>query len=150
MPDAEPAAEAENAAADDQVVSRHADYLREQTPAFGLCGSLSAIYGARPDPRSYRRLVEQELAAAGNPTDPLERMLVEQAIMAHATIARLYFDAGVTTDADQRIELLSTVPRLAAELRRTVLAVSEYRDSARSRLRVVGGRQKKAPRRAVS
>jgi hypothetical protein len=67
------------------------------------------------------------LRDAGNPTDPIEIMLLEQFAMAHFRLGQLHIQADVATDAE-RLKILNAVAvRLLGELRRLALAIRLYR-----------------------
>src|SRR4051812_39005290 len=59
-------------------VEHDAKNLKEETAGCYLYGSLSALVGGQIDAGAYRTYIDGLLREAGNPTDPLERMMVEQ------------------------------------------------------------------------
>ena len=50
---------------------------------------------------SFATYLETLLEEAGNPTDPIERMLVEQLAIAHHNIGRLYMKAAASESLEQ-------------------------------------------------
>jgi len=121
----------------DEQVADQAQFLLQHAPAMALCGTWAPIYADKLQPTTYLAAVQQELVASGAPRDPVERMLLEELLMGHGAIAKLFVDAGATSQVDERCELLSAAARLTAECRRLALALKEYRAGAASRLRVL-------------
>ncbi len=74
--------------------------------------------------RGYR---DELLREMGNPTDALERMLIEQAVLAHVVIMQLHATSALSESAEAAGVYSAAAARLMAELRRTILAVREYR-----------------------
>jgi hypothetical protein len=70
--------------------------------------------------------LEQTLADLGNPTDPVERMLIEQLVLAHFRIAQLHVDAGYCKHAEGMKLYTAATARLLGEFRRTALALRAY------------------------
>jgi hypothetical protein len=74
--------------------------------------------------RGYR---DELLREMGDPADPLERMMIEQAAVAHVvSLQLLSFVASCKTPAETNLYAASAA-RLMAELRRMILGVREYR-----------------------
>jgi hypothetical protein len=70
--------------------------------------------------------LEQTLADLGNPTDPIERMLIEQLVLAHFRVAQLHVDAGYCKGAEGMKLYTAATARLLGEFRRTALALRAY------------------------
>lgn len=66
----------------------------------------------------------------GNPTDPLERLLVEQACLMHFRVAQLHASAGQANGLEATKLLNTVAARMTGELRRTVLSLKAYRSTA--------------------
>src|SRR5262249_40233525 len=64
---------------------------------------------------------------SGSPADPLERMLLEQLVLAHHTIGQLHVRAGTSQTAEAAGAYAGAAARLLAELRRTALAPAPSR-----------------------
>jgi hypothetical protein len=75
----------------------------------------------------YRVYLDRLRAAAGNPDDPIECMLLEQLTMAHFRIAQLHGGAGQSTGIEAQKILCAAAARLLGEFRRTALAIRVYR-----------------------
>lgn len=76
---------------------------------------------------AYKLFLERLLEDAGNPTDPIERMLVEQLAMAHFRIAQLHVSAGHAKVTEVIKMYNSVAARMLGEFRRTALALRAYR-----------------------
>jgi hypothetical protein len=72
----------------------------------------------------YRNKV---IVQAGNPADPLERMLVEQIILAQQKIGDLHVRAAQAADAQAVGCYVTAAARLMAECRKSMLALKAYR-----------------------
>ncbi len=123
----------------DAYLARKAEayLLRNRSTACYLIDVMSSGAGV-VSPDGHVEYVAEILAAAGDPRDPLERLLVEQALLAHHTVARLFVEAAKSTRSDAVKVRLDAAARLLGELRRCVLAVAEYRErsgNCRSTLR---------------
>jgi hypothetical protein len=70
--------------------------------------------------------LERTLADLGNPTDPVERMMIEQLVLAHFRIAQLHVDAGYCKHAEGMKLYTTATARLLGEFRRTALALRAY------------------------
>ena len=70
---------------------------------------------------------EKYLAAAGAPTDPVERMLLEEVWLAHHQVADLHVQAAKATNAEVTRIYSAAAVRLMGEVRRTALALRLYR-----------------------
>lgn len=124
----------------DAYLARKAEayLLRNRSTACYLIDVMSSSGAGVVSPDGHVEYVAEILAAAGDPRDPLERLLVEQALLAHHTVARLFVEAAKSTRSDAVKVRLDAAARLLGELRRCVLAVAEYRErsgNCRSTLR---------------
>ena len=75
----------------------------------------------------YRRFLDDLLKDAGNPTDPVEIMLLEQLAVCHLRAAQLQGHAGQAEGLEAVAVYNAAAARLTAEFRKTVLALKEYR-----------------------
>lgn len=75
----------------------------------------------------YRLFLDGLLRDAGNPTDPVERMLIEQLAMAHHRIGQLHAQAEQAQASEQAKVYLTAAARLTGEFRRLALAIRQYR-----------------------
>ena len=74
--------------------------------------------------KGYR---DELLREMGDPTDPLERMLIEQAAVGNVMVMQLHALAAQSGNAVEAGIFVAAAARLMAELRRMILAVREYR-----------------------
>ena len=93
-----------------------------------LYATASQIVGPDVSPESFVAYLDQLVEEAGQPTDPIERMLIEQIAMAHHNIGRLYVRAASAETLDQVNVYNAAAARLLAEFRRAVLALKTYRE----------------------
>ena len=78
------------------------------------------------------------LRDAGNPSDPVEIMLLEQLTLAHLRVGQLHAQVEITKNIEA-VKVYSTAAvRLTGEVRRLALALKQYREpSARKQFTVV-------------
>ena len=93
-----------------------------------LYATASHIVGSNISPESFVAYLDQLLEEAGQPTDPIERMLIEQIAMAHHNIGRLYVRAASAETLDQVNVYNAAAARLLAEFRRAAIALKTYRE----------------------
>jgi hypothetical protein len=108
-----------------QRAAHHADALRGA--AFPVLMSEALGLGGMFDGSACRVFLERLLADAGNPADPVERMLLEQLALAHFRTAQLHVAAGQSKGAEAAKLLSAAAARLLGEFRRTALALRAYR-----------------------
>jgi hypothetical protein len=137
LPKEEPAlATAPPAIPEGLTPEEQAEFLRLQGQAYNLRHRTAAVYlqavmrsvmpeNALPALATY---VTQLLKDAGDPTDPVERMMIEQIALAHHNIGQLYVRAAVATNADQVQVYYAAAARLTSEFRRLALAWKAYRE----------------------
>jgi hypothetical protein len=124
-PSSEPAAgldAAQHAAA--QRAAHQADGLRTCVIPAMMASAFPAL--AKFSPAAFKVHLEQTLADLGNPTDPVERMLIEQLVLAHFRVAQLHVDAGYCKGAEGMKLYTAATARLLGEFRRTALALRAY------------------------
>jgi hypothetical protein len=77
--------------------------------------------------RAYKVYLERLLEDAGNPRDPIERMMLEQLALAHFRIGQLHVSAGHARSTEAAKIYNSGAARLLGEFRRTALALRVYK-----------------------
>jgi hypothetical protein len=90
---------------------------------------------------SFVRYTQGIVQDAGDPSDPLERLLVEQLIQISHAASRLLVKASLVGSAEGSALLHATAARLFGEYRKGLLALREYRTSVASggpQVRAVG------------
>jgi hypothetical protein len=104
--------------------ARQAEALRQAIiPA---CMAAALGLDRQVGPLGYRAYLDQLLKDAGDPTDPVERMLLEQLALAHFRNAQLHADAGQARGVEAAKIYNSLAARMLGELRRTALALRLY------------------------
>ena len=73
------------------------------------------------------------LENAGSPTDPIEIMMVEQIALAHHRVAQLHILAEESKTVDEFKAYSTAATRLLGEMRRSALALKQYRQPAPKR-----------------
>lgn len=92
--------------------------LRELGPAAALYSSMKSFYGDRLDIAAYKELLDGVLRDLGDPSDPMERMLAEQAVVAHHLVGRLQSKAANQEKADNAEVYLRGATKLMSEFRK--------------------------------
>lgn len=99
---------------------------------------------------AYQKYLQKLLEESGSPTDPVQRMLIEQLALAHFRVGDLHVAAAQAQSMEAAKVLNSAAVRLQAEFRRSALALSDYRsrrspvDGEDAKLRVYNPAKKKA------
>ncbi|MCE9552873.1 MAG: hypothetical protein K8T91_05795 [Planctomycetes bacterium] len=102
--------------------------LKEKTGAAYLSATGGASLGDNVPAQAFDFYMQGLLKEAGQPTDPIERMLVEQIALAHHNIGRLYLLAAGAETLVQAATYNAAAVRLVAEFRRTALSLKKYRE----------------------
>jgi hypothetical protein len=111
------------------TVEQKVESLRNATAGY-LYGVASQVVGQAFDVFAWQAYLERFLQDAGNPTDPIERLLLEQVLLAHHALGRVHVTAGTTADVEAVKACLPAIARLLGEVRRTALALKAYRQSS--------------------
>jgi hypothetical protein len=74
--------------------------------------------------RGYR---DEMLREMGNPSDPLERMMIEQAAVAHVMVLQFHSFTALAKSSIAAGVYANAAAKLMAELRKMILGVREYR-----------------------
>ncbi|MFL5329218.1 MAG: hypothetical protein ACJ8C4_09900 [Gemmataceae bacterium] len=82
---------------------------------------------------AYRIYLQQLIADAGNPTDPVEVMLLEQLALSHFRIGQLQVLANTCKSIESTKILTAAASRLLGEFRRTALGLKSYRTESPKR-----------------
>lgn len=75
----------------------------------------------------FKIYLDRLLKDAGNPTDPIERMMIEQLAMAHHRIAQLHVQTETADTVEGKKAYAAAAVRLTGEFRRLSLAIRQYR-----------------------
>lgn len=103
-------------------VLRHLVFPSFMAESLGLEDSIES--------RAYVVYLRRLLQEAGNPTDPIERMMLEQLALAHLRIGQLHANAGKSKSTEACKIYTSGASRLLGEFRRTALALRVYQAHA--------------------
>jgi hypothetical protein len=101
--------------------------IAEAFPTAVLNAVSGATFGGAVNPGGFKAYLDSLLVAAGNPSDPVETMLVQQLIWAHHQVGNLAGKAAHPATL-QEVEVYNqALARIMAEFRRSSLALREYR-----------------------
>jgi hypothetical protein len=108
----------------------YADHLRKTSAAmFHHAAMGTKIRGV--DPESYILYHERLLADCGNPSDPIEQMLIQQLAQAHFSLGLLFAKTSNGGHVAATAAYCAATARLMAEFRRSSLGLQAYRAAAR-------------------
>jgi len=105
----------------------HALNLRDMAAAGWLYWITSTTLAEKINPDAFKLYRDIMLHEAGNPSDPIERMLIEQLALAHFSIGQLRIRSCSTESPKMAIAFADAATRLLGELRRCSLALEDYR-----------------------
>jgi hypothetical protein len=127
-PRAEAARPSGAAPGDDARSSEHfaVQQLRETAGSLFLYASMGGLL-QRVDAAAFKIYRDQLLLDAGNPSDSVEVMLVEQLALAHFNVGRLHFRSATADGLEAARAYGSLAVALTGEFRRTALALRAYR-----------------------
>jgi hypothetical protein len=94
----------------------------------------AAGMGSNVPVEGWRLYLDDFVRRAGSPSDPVEKLMVEQLALAHNAICKLYVRAASADDAALSEVCFAALARLLAEFRRLTLALKEYRGPALSQV----------------
>jgi hypothetical protein len=118
-----------------------ATQLREVVPAAYVYGAAAGLFQDAIDLPSCQVYLQQLLQQAGNPSDPIARMILEQLAMAHHAIGRLHVRAATRTSLAEVVAYHGVLARLMGEFRKTSLALHGLRQHSAAQ---AGGNQPQA------
>jgi hypothetical protein len=94
------------------------------------CMAAGVGLDGRFDSATFRVHLDRQLKEAGNPTDPIIRMLVEQFVFAHLRVAALHARAAAAESLEAVKIYSGATARLLAEVRRLGVTLQELRSRA--------------------
>jgi len=109
----------------EQRIAEQAEKLRKSL--FPVLTAEALGYTEIFEPAAYQKFLERVVEDCGSPVDPIERMMIEQAALAHYRIATLHCRAAGTNEIDAAKVFSSAASRLLGEFRRLALALNTYR-----------------------
>ena len=107
-----------------------AGHLKESSVPLFLNATLGRAM-PQVDLVAFKLYRDRFLADCGNPTDPIEIILVEQIVMAHLIVGHLQVKGANEVSIESVGVYLGAAARLTGELRRTALALQAFRLAAR-------------------
>ena len=135
------------------------EFLKNHGYAYNLKHKLAASYvyaaaatvaGSHLPAESCVVYLNQILDEAGQPKDPVERMLLEQIVMAHHHVGRLHVRATMAESPDHIKAYNAAAANLLRELCQAVVALKKYREPAASKKFTVVKQQNVAKRQQVA
>jgi hypothetical protein len=108
----------------------HARAIQETSAAAVLATCVGKGYGEEFTVAAFKAYHDNVLEAAGQPSDPIEAMLVEQLLWAHHRIGTLHAQAARATTPETTGLYNAAAVRLIGEFRKTSLALRDYRSPA--------------------
>lgn len=102
--------------------AHHAELIRDKVFPTLMATALS-LHGAI-EPGAFQVYLQRLREDAGNPTDPIQCMLIEQVCLAHFRIGQLHARAAEAETVDAIKALTAATARLLGEMRRTALALT--------------------------
>jgi hypothetical protein len=118
-----------------------AENLRTRGAAAYLHGTAAPILAPDFSVSCWKVYVDRFMREAGDPKDPIERLLVEQLLLAHDALGRLHVRAGSREGVEEVNVFLGAIARLLGEFRRTALALQAYRQGQVGKGAAVTGSQ---------
>ena len=101
--------------------------LRDNAAAGWLYMVTNSTLGEQIGPDAFLVFRKLMLEEAGNPADPVERMLIEQLALAHFSIGQLRVRSCSASLPKMSLAFSDSATRLLGEFRRCSLALEEYR-----------------------
>jgi hypothetical protein len=117
-----------------QKTVSHALSLRNVASAGWLYWITASTLANKIEPEAFVVYRNMLLRDAGDPSDPMERMLIEQIALAHFSIGQLRIKSCSVENAKLAVAFSDSATRLLGELRRCTLALEEYRAKQADRI----------------
>ncbi len=121
----------------------HAAHLQETSGSAYLYCTMSQVF-REVGPESYKLYLLKVLEDAGNPTDPIERMLIEQIVLAHHNTGRLHVRAASADHLEEARVYIGAAALMTGEFRRSVATLKSYREPTRTPARKSDGADRDA------
>jgi len=112
-----------------------ADIIEHAVFAASMASSITV--GNDVSASGFKVYLDRLLEQAGNPTDPLERIMLQEVALAHYRIAQLHAKAAEARTVDAAKQYSVVAIRLTGELRRMFLAIKQYRQPSSTKFTVV-------------
>ena len=102
-------------------------HFRYTMPAAYLFAIHATVVGKKASIEGAKEYLQQLMADLGNPTDPLEQMVIQQIAIAHHSLGRLHTGRATATTAAQIKQLDTATTQQSAEFRGLVQVLVDYR-----------------------
>lgn len=112
----------------EQISDARAEGLREASGMSHFFAVAQNSLSKSIDLGACQKFREDLLRDCGNPSDPVEIMLIEQLALANFHVGRLFTRSALAPTAPLSIAFVQAATRLQAEFRRCALALEEYRE----------------------
>lgn len=109
-----------------KLLEEQAERLENMAGACFLYSAMDGLFGAAFDKYAYRIFLDTMVARMA-PADPIERMLVEQLVLAHHVFGRVTAKAANSSQPEVGQVYHAAAARLMAEFRMSALALKSYR-----------------------
>jgi len=107
-----------------------AAHLHETSASAYLYCSMAQVF-REIGPESYKTYLIKVLKDAGNPSDPIERMLIEQICLAHHNIGRLHIKAASADNLEAERIYIGAAALMTGEFRRSITTLKTYREPSK-------------------
>ena len=104
-----------------------AAHLHETSGSAYLYCSMAQVF-REVGPESFKLYLLKVMEDAGNPTDPIERMLIEQICLAHHNVGRLHVKAASAEHLEEARVYIGAAALLTGEFRRSISTLKSYRE----------------------
>ena len=105
----------------------YAAHLHETSGSSYLYCSMAQVF-REVGPESFKLYLLKVMEDAGNPTDPIERMLIEQICLAHHNVGRLHVKAASAEHLEEARVYIGAAALLTGEFRRSISTLKSYRE----------------------
>ncbi len=117
----------------EMIRDAYATNLRDMVGPTHLYVAIACSLSDSITPAAFKVYRDRLLQDAGNPTDPIEIMLIEQIAMAHFHIGRLHLRSCSTEHHKLATAYADAATRLLGEFRRCTLALEDFRSKQAAR-----------------
>jgi hypothetical protein len=101
--------------------------ITAQAAGLYLYASMTTFFPQNLTPATFLKVMATQVEAAGNPKDPVERMMVEQLVICHHNLGRIWLRGSLAKSVEEARVYHAAAAHLMAEYRRSALALRTYR-----------------------
>lgn len=106
-------------------VQKEADIIRDLAFPAAMAGCIPL--GSEIGSSAWKVYLDEFVRDTGDPTDPIERLMVQQLALAHHRIGQLHIRAESADSVEAAKQYAAAAVRLTGEFRRLALALRQYR-----------------------